>query len=185
MSQTPVSNVAALAAAAKGISGAPLEAGSSSSSSGPRRSSKPASQFRGPSIALNSTVMASSMPGNGAQFGPSSYGAAAAKSEALTDGPSLATMLEQDKAGSKSRNRRASEGSRLSKADASKRSGSDLRCEKCGKGYKHSSCLTKHLLVTLCQQPWPSHMLPCLMTNALSSLARTHGLQCFSYVVLR
>ncbi|KAI0577489.1 hypothetical protein TUN199_04040 [Pyrenophora tritici-repentis] len=148
MSQTPVSNVAALAAAAKGISGAPLEAGSSSSSSnGPRRSSKPASQFRGPGMALNSAAMASSMPGNGAhtQFGPSSYGAAAAKSEALTDGPSLATMLEQDKAGSKSRNRRASEGSRLSKADASKRSGSDLRCEKCGKGYKHSSCLTKHL----------------------------------------
>ncbi|RMZ69925.1 C2H2 finger domain [Pyrenophora seminiperda CCB06] len=145
MSQTPVSNIAALAAAAKGISGAPLEAGSGGSSSGPRRSSKPASQFRGPSMALNSTAMASSMPGNGAQFGPSSYGAAAAKSEALTDGPSLATMLEQDKAGSKSRNRRASEGSRLSKADASKRSGSDLRCEKCGKGYKHSSCLTKHL----------------------------------------
>ncbi|KAA8624837.1 C2H2 finger domain protein [Pyrenophora tritici-repentis] len=186
MSQTPVSNVAALAAAAKGISGAPLEAGSSSSSSnGPRRSSKPASQFRGPGMALNSAAMASSMPGNGAhtQFGPSSYGAAAAKSEALTDGPSLATMLEQDKAGSKSRNRRASEGSRLSKADASKRSGSDLRCEKCGKGYKHSSCLTKHLLVTLCQQPWPSHILSCLMTNALSSLARIHKLQCFSHVL--
>lgn len=27
------------------------------------------------------------------------------------------------------------------------RSGSELKCEKCGKGYKHSSCLTKHLFV--------------------------------------
>jgi hypothetical protein len=147
MSQTPVGNIAAIAAAAKGITGAPLEGGSN----GLRRTSKPVSQFRGPSMVVHSP-MASSMPGNGAQFGPnsssSSYGAAAAKTEAVTDGPSLATMLELDKANSASRNRRASEGSRLSKGDG-KRSGSDLRCEKCGKGYKHSSCLTKHLLVTL------------------------------------
>lgn len=27
------------------------------------------------------------------------------------------------------------------------RSGSELKCDKCGKGYKHSSCLTKHLFV--------------------------------------
>lgn len=185
MSQTPVTNIAAIAAAAKGMSGAPLEGGNSSSSasgSGPRRSSKPASQFRGPSMALGAS-MASSMPGNGAQFGASSYGSAgsaAAKSEALTDGPTLATMLEQDKANAKSRNRRASEGSRLSKGDG-KRSGSELRCEKCGKGYKHSSCLTKHLLVTL-SLPRPSHILSCLMTNALSSLARTLRLQCFMIV---
>ncbi|KAF1938578.1 hypothetical protein EJ02DRAFT_19970 [Clathrospora elynae] len=140
MSTTAPSNVAAMAAAAKGMTGAPLEGGNS----GLRRSSKPPAQFRGPGMALNST-MASSMPGNGSPFGPSSYGAAAAKSEALTDGPTLATMLEQDKASSKSRNRRASEGSRLSKGDGKRTSGSDLRCEKCGKGYKHSSCLTKHL----------------------------------------
>ena len=48
--------------------------------------------------------------------------------------------------GSKVRARRASEGSHLSKNDG-KRSSGELRCEKCGKGYKHSSCLTKHLLV--------------------------------------
>lgn len=41
---------------------------------------------------------------------------------------------------SKGRNRRASEGA--SDAGNSK---NDLKCEKCGKGYKHSSCLTKHL----------------------------------------
>jgi hypothetical protein len=178
MSQTPVvGNIAAIAAAAKGITGAPLESGSN----GLRRPSKPASQFRGPSMVVHST-MASSMPGNGSQFGPSSYGAAAAKTEAVTDGPTLATMLEQDKASAKSRNRRASEGSRLSKGDG-KRSGSDLRCEKCGKGYKHSSCLTKHLLVPL-SQTRPSHILSCLTTNALSSLARTiHRQQLFLQVL--
>ena len=47
----------------------------------------------------------------------------------------------------KTRARRASEGSYLSKGD--KRASGELRCETCGKGYKHSSCLTKHLLVPL------------------------------------
>jgi hypothetical protein len=31
------------------------------------------------------------------------------------------------------------------KGDGKKVNGNDLKCEKCGKGYKHSSCLTKHL----------------------------------------
>ncbi|KIX04799.1 uncharacterized protein Z518_05670 [Rhinocladiella mackenziei CBS 650.93] len=44
----------------------------------------------------------------------------------------------------KHRNRRASEGSYLIKGD-NKKTSSDLRCDTCGKGYKHSSCLTKHL----------------------------------------
>lgn len=47
---------------------------------------------------------------------------------------------------SRARARRASEGAHLSKSEG-KRSSGELRCEKCGKGYKHSSCLTKHLLV--------------------------------------
>ena len=46
------------------------------------------------------------------------------------------------------RSRRASEGAYLSKSDGKRASG-ELRCDKCGKGYKHSSCLTKHLLVDL------------------------------------
>ena len=45
---------------------------------------------------------------------------------------------------SKARARRASEGSHLG---GGKRASGELRCEKCGKGYKHSSCLTKHLSV--------------------------------------
>lgn len=47
-----------------------------------------------------------------------------------------------------SRMRRASEGQHLMK-DGKKASGGDLKCEKCGKGYKHSSCLSKHLFVAL------------------------------------
>lgn len=47
---------------------------------------------------------------------------------------------------SKARARRASEGSYLTKSEG-KRSSGELRCDKCGKGYKHSSCLTKHLSV--------------------------------------
>ncbi|CAI6092062.1 unnamed protein product [Clonostachys chloroleuca] len=44
----------------------------------------------------------------------------------------------------KSRIRRASDGQPLTK-DGKKSNRAELRCEKCGKGYKHSSCLTKHL----------------------------------------
>ena len=50
--------------------------------------------------------------------------------------------------GSKSRNRRASEGSYLAKGEG-KRVTSELHCDTCGKSYKHSSCLTKHLYVSL------------------------------------
>lgn len=45
----------------------------------------------------------------------------------------------------KQRNRRASEGSFLSKGEGKRISGGDLKCDACGKGYKHSSCLTKHM----------------------------------------
>lgn len=48
--------------------------------------------------------------------------------------------------GPKARARRASEGAHLSRREGKRASG-EVRCEKCGKGYKHSSCLTKHLSV--------------------------------------
>lgn len=44
----------------------------------------------------------------------------------------------------KGRNRRASEGAYLAKLEG-KRLPAELRCDTCGKGYKHSSCLTKHM----------------------------------------
>lgn len=46
----------------------------------------------------------------------------------------------------KNRNRRASEGSPLMRGEG-KRVSTELRCDQCGKGYKHSSCLTKHMCV--------------------------------------
>ncbi|TVY15681.1 hypothetical protein LARI1_G006811 [Lachnellula arida] len=56
-------------------------------------------------------------------------------------------MDDEEETGFKqSRMRRASEGSQLTK-DGKKASGGDLKCDKCGKGYKHSSCLSKHLFV--------------------------------------
>ncbi|KAF4973242.1 hypothetical protein FSARC_397 [Fusarium sarcochroum] len=47
----------------------------------------------------------------------------------------------------KARQRRASDGQTLKESKKSNRV--EVRCDKCGKGYKHSSCLTKHLLVPL------------------------------------
>ena len=63
---------------------------------------------------------------------------------AVAEGSAAATP--QPTVGPKPRARRASEGSYLSKGEGRRASG-ELRCETCGKGYKHSSCLTKHLLV--------------------------------------
>ncbi|KAF2712884.1 hypothetical protein K504DRAFT_343644, partial [Pleomassaria siparia CBS 279.74] len=140
MSTTAAGNIAALAAAAKGITGAPLEGNGAV-----RRLAKPSSVFRGPSMTLQPS-MASSVPSNGSVFAPGSYSATAKAETVIEDGPPLDSMPEHEKGDSKSRTRRASEGSRLSKGGDGKRtSGSELRCEKCGKGYKHSSCLTKHL----------------------------------------
>ena len=61
---------------------------------------------------------------------------------------------DEDTAIKQSRMRRASEGQHLMK-DGKKTSGGELKCEKCGKGYKHSSCLSKHLFV-------PTSLLHCL-----------------------
>lgn len=46
------------------------------------------------------------------------------------------------------RTRRASEGQYL-KGGGKKYHGGELKCDKCGKGYKHSSCLSKHLCVPI------------------------------------
>ena len=46
----------------------------------------------------------------------------------------------------KNRNRRASEGAHQVKGEG-KRAMAELRCDRCGKGYKHGSCLSKHMCV--------------------------------------
>lgn len=58
---------------------------------------------------------------------------------------SAAEVSSVDKSSSKSRNRRASEGSHLVKGEGKRSSVPELRCERCGKGYKHGSCLSKHM----------------------------------------
>ncbi|KAF2092160.1 hypothetical protein K490DRAFT_61605 [Saccharata proteae CBS 121410] len=131
MSTTAANNVAAMAAVAKG------DAASMAS----RRTSKSNLGFRGPDARTYGSVP-NSMPNNGSAFASSSYGKSAS---ALGDGPSLASIPDADKSSTKARIRRASEGSQLREAKAKRASGSELKCEKCGKGYKHSSCLTKHL----------------------------------------
>ena len=44
----------------------------------------------------------------------------------------------------RAKSRRASEGA-FGSVESHGHNKNDLKCEKCGKGYKHSSCLTKHL----------------------------------------
>lgn len=52
---------------------------------------------------------------------------------------------DEDSSFKQARNRRASEGQHIISGD--KKASGDLKCDKCGKGYKHSSCLSKHLFV--------------------------------------
>lgn len=68
-------------------------------------------------------------------------------SSALVDGPPLSALENAKAEGSKERIRRASEGTRLTRVERRRSTAGELRCEHCGKGYKHGSCLTKHLLV--------------------------------------
>ena len=62
-------------------------------------------------------------------------------SSAVVDGPSLSSFQGVDK--TKQRMRRASDGTHLSKKE--KAAAGDLKCDHCGKTYKHGSCLNKHL----------------------------------------
>lgn len=85
------------------------------------------------------------------------------RGESAIDDDQNDDMDEDEEDFQQSRMRRASEGQHLMK-DGKKSSGNDLKCEKCGKGYKHSSCLTKHLFVPIflskmCQPGFPRRIL--------------------------
>jgi len=87
----------------------------------------------------------SSRPSMHSYFNGPSSSATGQDNDALEDNPLDEDLAPSSKSlSTKNRNRRASEGSYLAKGEG-KKSSSDLRCDTCGKGYKHSSCLTKHL----------------------------------------
>ena len=65
---------------------------------------------------------------------------------AIAENSFLEVLPEDVKGINKARARRASEGSHLRK-EGKRVPGGELRCDTCGKGYKHSSCLNKHLSV--------------------------------------
>jgi hypothetical protein len=65
---------------------------------------------------------------------------------AIEDDPNDMSADEPEDENQKARIRRASDGQPLMK-EGKRSSRIELKCEKCGKGYKHSSCLTKHLFV--------------------------------------
>jgi hypothetical protein len=85
-----------------------------------------------------------SLPGHRMSMAP---GVKPDQSESAIDDQNDEDMDGDEEVGFKqARTRRASEGQHLVK-DGKKSNAGDLKCEKCGKGYKHSSCLSKHLFV--------------------------------------
>jgi hypothetical protein len=64
------------------------------------------------------------------------------------DGNDMSADEDPNDKSQKARARRASDGQPLLK-EGRKSNRIEVRCDKCGKSYKHSSCLTKHLLVSL------------------------------------
>lgn len=65
--------------------------------------------------------------------------------------------------------RRGSDGQPLAK-EGRKFNRPEIHCQHCGKGYKHSSCLTKHLFVPL------SSSIPTLLTTILGQAWHSLGL---------
>jgi len=79
---------------------------------------------------------------------------------AIDDDPVEMSADEGDVAVDQARVRRASDGQPLAK-EGKRFNRIELKCDKCGKGYKHSSCLTKHLLVPFLRPRFPVALRPC------------------------
>ena len=92
-----------------------------------------------PSTALAESYSAMNLNGNGSEDQKMEESGAMAEGMPTQERPGGAAI--------KGRHRRASEGQYLAGKGEAKNGHGELRCEKCGKGYKHSSCLTKHLSV--------------------------------------
>jgi hypothetical protein len=148
MSSTSASNMAAVAAAVKEAGGTPFAVPMPPKKAMPGRGngSSYKSLDQSPGVGPEGYPSPpSSLPtnSNGYSFSqkgdfPANHSSAIADGTASSDNSLLAN---------KSRVRRASEGAHIIKGEGKRANGNELRCEKCGKGYKHSSCLTKHLFV--------------------------------------
>ena len=146
MTSTAVNNVAAIAAALGGAEEpsvrGPVESNRRSFilKSGTGRGSDAISLGKAAGLVTDTYSMEGVSDHDRGPTGETKY---AVEGSAVVDGPAT---LDIDGSISKARARRASEGAYLSRSEG-RRSSGELRCEKCGKGYKHSSCLTKHLSV--------------------------------------
>ena len=111
-----------------------------------RRKSLTANNFASMAAAMQNidgaSLEALVSPGNTVKNG----GDAALRGVKLENGTAETKAHAEGVPATKVRNRRASDGGFLNKGEGKRVSG-ELKCETCGKGYKHSSCLTKHLLV--------------------------------------
>jgi hypothetical protein len=133
MSSTAVNREAAISAAIRESSGSGAE-----------------SNRRG--LKSSKSAFPASLP-NGSGFGQAVYDSK--YGNAIAETSFLEVLPEDAKGSNKARARRASEGSYLRK-EGKRVAGGELRCDQCGKGYKHSSCLNKHLSVDL--RPHLSHV---------------------------
>ncbi|OBT62354.1 hypothetical protein VE03_08433 [Pseudogymnoascus sp. 23342-1-I1] len=127
-------NAAAVAAAVREMGEATLSAPMPTASSRRHTTSRAGgSKFAG------LATPPSSLPGHRLSL---MAGRKAERDESAIDDDHNDEMDDEGDSFNKARMRRASEGQSSVKSDGKK---NDLRCDKCGKGYKHSSCLTKHL----------------------------------------
>lgn len=159
MTSAAATNVAAMAAAIHEATEASYDLGTPS-----KRRSMTSSRAVGPKGAESASVGGAPGVGgyplseNATGHGRASHAAGGAK-YAARDGSAVAddlpssSALENDVTNNKGRGRRASEGAHLVKGEGRRISGGELRCDQCGKGYKHSSCLTKHLSVPIVSYP--------------------------------
>ncbi|KAI9708004.1 MAG: hypothetical protein M1820_004423 [Bogoriella megaspora] len=142
-SSTAASHVAALAhGAVRGSGSPPFEPSSVSgrrSTISKTSSSKPdnSSSFQSPPASLPNT----SVPFTGTGLSGKNLKEETSAAESLL----LSAMADGSKNNTKTQRRRASEGARLVKGESKRMASGELKCETCGKAYKHSSCLTKHL----------------------------------------
>lgn len=181
VSSNAATNAGAIAAAVREIGAGGISALSMSvPSSGGRRHTISRTARTG-SIS-NYPTPPSSLPSH-KPAGPSTSIRKLGRSEsAIEDDPNEEDEFEEDDSNpalGSSRMRRASEGQYLIK-DEGKRlhgAGGELKCEKCGKGYKHSSCLTKHLFVPNFLSlhiisPFFFHNIPGIMNKKCSTTAK-------------